>query len=345
MTGKVARRPSPRALLASLVLACCCAPAMLAPAGYAAGKAVRTGVPTVATGRAHVQGASVTLLGSVNPRGAATSYFFQYGATVAYGKQTTPATLPAGSASIKVGQAAPGILPGYHYRLVASNANGPSKPGKDRTFTTSTKRRSKFSLAKPQAATVYGSSVTLSGTLAGTGNAARKIVLQESPYPFLTEFASIGLPTVTGPTGAFSFRVPRLAMTTQYRVSTLDPRPVYSSIVTVDAAYRVTLKVKTSSHKGIVRLYGTVTPAAVGAKVFFQLRKKVRPGHTEKTEERTTRFATQFTTKVKRGTSTVSRFSAIVKVSKGGSYQARVVRSKKGPFVAGASSTVTLHSS
>jgi hypothetical protein len=340
MTRRVARRPPLRALLACAALAC--ALAVIAPAGQAA---VKPGPPAVATGRTHVQGASVSLLGSVNPRGAATTYFFQYGATVAYGKQTTSAALPAGTTSVKVGQAAPGILPGYHYRLVASNSYGPSKPGKDRTFTTSATRRSKFTLTKLQQATVYGSSVTLSGTLTGSGNAARKIALQESPYPFLTEFTTVGLPSVTGPTGAFSFRVPRLAMTTQYRVGTLDPRPVYSSILTVDAAYRVTLKVKTSSRKGIVRLYGTVTPAAVGAKVSFQLRKKVRPGNTEKTEERTTRFATQFSTKVKRGTSSVSRFSAIVKVLTGGTYQARVQPSKKkGPFVAGASSTVVLHS-
>jgi hypothetical protein len=338
MTGKVARRAPLRTLLACV---CVWALAALAPAAQAA---VKVGPPGVVTGQTHAQGASVTLLGSVNPRGAATTYFFQYGATVAYGKQTTPAALPAGTASIKVGQAAPGILPGYHYRLVASNSFGPSKPGRDRTFTTSTTRRSKFNLTKPQVATVYGGSVTLSGTLTGSGNAARKIVLQESPYPFLTEFTTVGLPSATGPTGAFSFRVPRLTMTTQYRISTLDPRPVYSSIVTVDAAYHVTLKVKTSSRKGIVRLYGTVAPAAVGAKVSFQLRKKVRPGKTEKTEERTTRFATQFSTKVKRGTSTVSRFSAIVKVLRGGTYQARVDPSKRGPLVAGTSSTVLLHS-
>jgi hypothetical protein len=339
MTRKVARRSPLRALLAGAALACVLA--MLAPAGQAA---VKLGPPTVATGRTHAQGASVTLLGAVNPRGAATTYFFQYGATSAYGKQTTPAVLPAGGASVRVGQGAPGILPGYHYRLLASNSFGPSKPGKDRTYTTSTTRRAKFSLTKPQQATVYGGSVTLTGTLTGASNAARKIVLQESPYPFLTAFAAVGLPTVTGPTGAFSLRVPRLALTTEYRVSTLDPRPVYSSTVTVEAGYRVTLRVKHSSHKGIVRLYGTVTPAAPGAKVFFQLLKKVRPGHTEKTEERTTRFSTQFTTPVKRATRSISRFSSIVKVIRGGTYRAHVVPSKKGPFAAGDSATVVLHS-
>jgi hypothetical protein len=86
MTRKVARRPPVHMLLACAALAC--ALAALAPAGQAA---VKLGPPAVATGRTHVQGASVTLLGSVNPRGAVTTYFFQYGATVAYGKQTTPA--------------------------------------------------------------------------------------------------------------------------------------------------------------------------------------------------------------------------------------------------------------
>ena len=70
----------------------------------------------------------------------------------------------------------------------------------------------------------------------------------------------------------------------------------------------------------------------------------MRPGHTEKTEERTTRFATQFSTKVKRGTKTVSRFSVIVKVLKGGSYQARVDPAKKGPIATGTSATIVLHS-
>jgi hypothetical protein len=339
MTGNVARRPPLRVLLACAALAC--ALAALAPTGQAA---VKTGPPAIATGRTHVQGASVTLLGTVNPRGAATTYFFQYGPTIAYGKQTTPAALPPGSVSVKVGQPAPGILPGYHYRLVASNSFGAAKPGKDRTFTTSATRKTKLSLVKPQVATVYGGSVTLTGTLTGPGNAARKIVLQESPYPFLTAFATVGLPSATGPTGAFSFHLARLTTSTQYRVSTLDPRPVYSPVLTVDAAYRVTLKVKTSSHRGIVRLYGTVTPAAVGAKVLFQLRKKVRPGHTEKTEERTTRFATRFSTTVKRGTKSFARFSTIVKVRDGGAYQARVLPRKKGPFVSGASATVVLHS-
>lgn len=325
-------------LLAAAILAFA-----LAPTGSAA-TSPKAGLPTVATGGVgHVLPTSATLLGAVNPRGSATTYYFQYGPTIAYGKQTTPASLPAGTLRVKVGQVATGLLPGYHYRLVASNAAG-LKPGKDRTFALSKARKAKFSLTKPTAPTVYGGALTLTGVLSGTGNGARQIVLQESPYPFLTPFATVGVPIVTSSTGGFSFHVSRLLASTQFRVSTLDPRPLYSSIVTVSAALRVTLRVRTSSHKGLVRLYGTVTPASVGARVTFQLRKAVRPGNHEKTAERTSKFATQFSTTTKRGTKTVSRFSAIVKVQKGGTYRAEVTPAKKGPLAAGDSSTVLLHS-
>lgn len=336
MTPRAIRPLPALAALAAALLA-------FAATGYGATKARKPGPPSALTGGVHVQGVSTTLLGSVNPRGAITTYYFQYGATVAYGKQTNPATLPAGTSTVRVGQAATGMLPGYHYRLVASNSFG-QKLGRDRTFTTSKTRRTKFSLLKPKEPTVYGGAAVLSGTITGAGNAGRQLVLQASPYPFLTSFAPVLAPVTTNATGAFSFRVPRVLTSTQYRVSTLDPRPQYSQTVTVQAAYRVTLKVKTSKRKGLVRLYGTVTPAAVGARVLFQLNKKVRPGTTEKTEERTTRFSTQFTTSTKRGTKTVSRFSAVVNVLEGGSYRARVEPVKRGAYVTGDSPTVVLHS-
>ncbi|HEY2216475.1 MAG TPA: hypothetical protein VGH21_03205 [Solirubrobacteraceae bacterium] len=346
MTGKVDRPFGSRAPAAAVVLALCalgCALLLSTATAGAAGKAFKPGAPTVATGSVKVQGASTTLLGAISPRGEVTTYYFKYGPTITYGKQTTPATLPAGTTRVKVGQAAKGLLAGYHYRLVASNALG-LREGKDRTFSTVKSRKSKLTLNKHAEATVYGGALDLDGLLSGTGNAAKALVLQESPYPFLTPFATVGTSVLTNASGGFTFRVPRLLLSTQFRVSTLDPRPLYSPTLTVRASYKVTLKVRTSGHPGLVRLYGTVTPAAVGARVSFQLRKPARPGKSEKASERTTKFATQFTTTAKRGTKTVSRFSAIVKVLKGGRYQARVDPSKKGAFVAGSSATVLLHS-
>ena len=240
--------------------------------------------PTVSTGGVgHVRGSSAVLDGVVNPRGAATTYYFQYGPTVAYGSQTTAASLPAGEASIDVGQTATGFLSGYHYRLVASNDNGEAF-GKDRTFAASTIRGT-LVLLKPSAPTVFGSTLILSGTLSGTGRADQQIVLQASPYPYLEAFINVGLPIVTNSAGGFSFHVASLSTSTQFRANTVAPRPMYSPLVTAKVAVRVTLSVRSAGRKGLVRLYGTVTPAEVGARVDFQLEKPTRPGNTEATSE------------------------------------------------------------
>ena len=93
----------------------------------------KPGPPLAVTGAVnHVRLTSVMLNGSVHPRGLVTTYFFQYGPTVAYGSQTTPGTLPASFNSVPVGQAVIGLRLGEHYRLVAKNADG-SSFGHDRT--------------------------------------------------------------------------------------------------------------------------------------------------------------------------------------------------------------------
>jgi hypothetical protein len=310
--------------------------ALILPLASQAARPTRSGHPLVLTGGvAHVRGTTGLLEGSVNPRGFVTTYFFQYGPTVAYGSQTATATLAAGTTTVKVGQTASPLLPGYHYRLVASNQAG-SKPGRDRVFAAHTIRNT-FSIPKPTEATVFGSPLVLGGSLSGAGNANRRIQLQASPFPYLTAFAPVGTPIVTNALGRFSFRVPNLSVSTQFRVNTLDPRPLFSAILTEHVAPRVTLKVRSTSHKGLVRLYGTVAPAQVGATVSFQLLKAVRPGKSE----RTSKFGTQFSTIVKRGTRTVSRFSAVVSVRRGGRYRA-FVQAHKGGFVSGASQTVVL---
>src|SRR5436853_2141432 len=85
----------------------------------------KPGAPVATTGKvSHVRGSSSTLNGTVQPHGLATSYYFQYGPTVAYGSQTTPGSLVAGYTRIKVGQVVTGLRLGEHYRLVATNAAG-----------------------------------------------------------------------------------------------------------------------------------------------------------------------------------------------------------------------------
>ncbi len=362
--SRIARR-----IALSVAILLCAASALPLASPAATAKGTKPEAPHVATGEvSHVSGTSATLEGSVNPHNLATTYYFQYGPTVAYGAQTTPAGLAAGAATIKVSRSVTGLQPGYHYRLVATNTDG-TKFGHDRTFTTKKKKEEAgFTLPKSFAPTPLGGVFILSGTLTGPGNANRAIVLQASPYPYSAPFADVGSPIVTNAAGRFSFRVANLSTSTRFRVSTLGSAPVHSLIVPAQVAVRVALKVRSSSHKGLVRLYGTVTPAEVGAHVFFQLEtppktektvksekpaklekpgkpgKSGQSGKSEKAEERAEapKFSTKFSTVVKRGTKTISRFSAVVNVRDSGHYRA-FVEIRPGPFVSGHSQSVLLH--
>ncbi len=331
----------------------------LASQAATASNETRSGPPLVSTGGVgHVSGTSAVLEGSIDPRTLPTSYYFKYGPTSAYGQQTTPASLPAGTTRVKVDQAVTGFLSGYHYRLVASNADGP-KEGKDRTYTVKVtkKKKSGFELPKSFEPTVLGGTFILSGTLTGTDNAERSIVLQASPYPYRAPFANVGAPILTGASGSFAFRVANLSTSTRFRVATVGPTPLYSLVLTEQVTVRVTLKARTTSHKGLVRLYGTVTPAEVGAHLFIQLEKTKtakapkgekpdkpeKPGKSEKSEnsEEKPTFSTKFSGRVKKATKSISRFSVIVNIQDAGAYRA-FVEVPLGPVASGHSQSITL---
>jgi len=324
------------------------------------------GKPLVSTGGvSHVTSTSAALGGTVNPRTLATTYYFQYGPTAAYGLQTAPGTLPAGtSAKVKVSLTASGILTGYHYRLVASNAAG-TTDGHDKTFSAK-KAKNGFVLPQAFAPTPLGGTFVLSGTLTGLGNANRQIVLQASPYPYRTAYANISGPILTDALGRFSFRVPNLTASTKFRVATVGVKPLYSLIVPEQVALRVVLKARSTSRaKGLVRLYGTVTPAEVGARVFVQLEKPPKeeekppksekfakpekPGKSgksgksgKKKSEKGPAVVTKFTTFVKPATKSISRFSVVVKIPVTGHYRVFVVI-PPGALTSGHSQTVLLH--
>jgi hypothetical protein len=292
----------------------------------------------ITQGAVHVLGTSALLTATIHPNGRETTYYFQYGITSAYGSQTVTANAGSSTGKVKVGQAITGLLPGtiYHYRVVAINSAG-KREGREHTFTTvGTKLR--FVIPKP-APDVFGSPMILSGTLAGFAGPNHRIALQASPYPYLESFTSIGLPGVTDRFGRFAFRVANLLSNTEFRVVTLDALPVYSPVVTVQVAVRVTFSVRASGHTGLVRLFGTVTPAVPGARVLFQLLKPVRPGKNEES----TRYVSQFSTSVKHGGRTFSRFSLVTKIRRGGRYRV-FVKVHPGAFVSGVSTkTIVLH--
>ena len=77
------------------------------------------------------------LHGTLNPNGSATTYFFQWGLTTAYGVDSVARSAGHGTKAVAVSITARALIPGttYHYRLVATNGAGTTIGG-DRAFTT-----------------------------------------------------------------------------------------------------------------------------------------------------------------------------------------------------------------
>jgi hypothetical protein len=224
--------------------------------------------PAVATGAARaVSYGSVTLTGAIDPRGSNTSYYFQYGPTKAFGAQTALADAGAGTRSTVVSVAVGGLQPltVYYYRLIAVNATGAATGG-DRAFKTTKVPLSLAILVAPKP-TVFGATATVQGTLSGTGNAGRAVVLQQNPFPYTAGFADVGNPELTNATGGFSFPVVGLAQATQFRVVTTTDPPVVSPPAIEEVAVQVSAHLGRAHRRHHARIYGTVTPAVDGMQV------------------------------------------------------------------------------
>ena len=224
--------------------------------------------PTVSTGAARsVSYGSATLNGSVNPNGSDTSYYFQYGLTRAYGGQTAIADAGAGTHGLKVSLAVAGLQPlsVYHYRLVAVNSAG-ATIGSDQTLLTTRVPLSLAILATPNPL-LFGGTVTVQGTLSGTGNANRVVVLQANAQPGNLGFGNLGNPELTTATGSFTFVVPGMTQVTQFRVVTTTNPAVISPVAVENVAVRVDSHVGHARRRGFARIFGTVTPAEDGWKL------------------------------------------------------------------------------
>jgi plastocyanin len=94
--------------------------------------------PVVSTGSASaLSDTGATLNGSVNPSGQATTYYFNWGTTPAYGEETEHKSAGEGQTSLSKAEPITGLQPGttYHFQIVASNASG-TVSGADHMFTT-----------------------------------------------------------------------------------------------------------------------------------------------------------------------------------------------------------------
>jgi hypothetical protein len=236
-------------------------------------------VPGVTTGgAARITAQGATLTGQVNPRGLPTTYFFEYGATTAYGARTTSAGAGRGTTAVAAAAPVAGLAPAtrYHVRLVAQNGSGVARGG-DRTFRTATQPLALALTATPNPV-AFGGPVTIAGTLSGTGNAGQTVQLQQRPFPFVGGFAPIGNAVVTDRQGRFAISLVSVALTTQYRAVLVGRPGVASPGITLGV--QVVVRAKASRRRvrrgSRVRFSGTVRPAEVGRPLAIQKRRGSR---------------------------------------------------------------------
>jgi hypothetical protein len=118
--------------------------------------------PFVQTGFAHDVGpTTATLTGSTDPRGRATTWWFEYGTSTGYGSRTPSRSAGSRAGNRAVSASLSGLTAGtvYHYRLVARSDAGTSR-GTDVIFTTLG-----VTLTAPALRVVYGRAISLSGSV------------------------------------------------------------------------------------------------------------------------------------------------------------------------------------
>ena len=237
--------------------------------------------PVVVTGgAANITTTSVVLNGTVNPMGAATTYFIQIGKTSLFGFNSAATAAGSGNRRVRVAVPISGLEPYtlYHYRLVAQNAEGITR-GTRRTFRT---RRQALALtlgATPNPVRA-GRLSTLSGTLSGTGNGGRDVVIKSNPWPFTQGFLPVGNTLVTNPDGTFSSTVASVPVTTQFLAQVAARPEVASPILTVGATVNVTrrVRVRRFERRGWLTFRGRVRPVADGRAVIIQKLRRRAPG-------------------------------------------------------------------
>lgn len=286
------------------------AAALLAPAATATADA-----PAVTTtGAAQITITTATLTGQVNPRGLATTYFFQYGTTTAYGTRTPSSSAGGGGAPVAAAANLTGLAPNtrYHFRLVARNRDGTTL-GANRSFRTPPQPLGLALSATPNPISL-GAPTTLTGTLSGTNNAGRVVQVQQNPFPFTAAFTNVGNAVVTDAQGNFAVALVTVAATTQYRVLVADRPAVVSPVVTVAVLARVRTDVTRTRVRrgGRVRFSGTVRPAEERRPMAIQKRTS------------TGRWITVAGMRTRRGGSRFSLYGKAIRVRRGGDYRVYV---------------------
>jgi hypothetical protein len=213
-----------------------------------------------------VSSLGATLAAGVNPRGLATTVRFEYGTSTAYGTSTPEQAIGAGGSTVSVTAAIGGLKPNtrYHYRAVATSAAGIARGG-NRSFTTS-KAPTGVAITPSTIRPIWGSGLTIKGTVSGAGSVP--VALEKQDFPYTGGFAQIATANASS-SGAFTLTAPALYVTTHMRVVTRTSVVAISPSFTASVAVKVGLKTKRLKHKRL-RVEGATWPAVQSGRISLQ---------------------------------------------------------------------------
>ena len=277
-------------------------------------------VTTPATGITPV---GATLNGTVDPRGEATSAFFQYGKTKNYGKRTPAQSAGLTPGAVPISASVSGLKSSttYHFRIVGENKDG-KRFGQDRSFKTSAPTTTPVFSPNP---VLYGEPVAVSGQIVGTGAAGADVSLFGRVFPFTDPLTQFGSTVVADAQGNYLFILSSALSTAQFEVRAKTSPPFTSAIQTLQVASKISLGVPSRVRKGHrVRFRGRVQPAQDG--IVVEIQKLKRDGSF-------VRFAR---TNLRHSSGNRSSYSVRKRLRRTGTFRA-VVQSAGGVVVPGAS--------
>jgi hypothetical protein len=252
------------------------------------------------------------LSASLDPNGAATTYYFQYGRSTGYGNRSTPVTMPAGANPVAVAADISGLRPytRYHWRLYARNSAGITR-GRDRTLRTG-RVASSITLFSSRAKVQYGRGITLGGRVTGAGTNGMMLRLEQEAFPFGTGFASVKTTKVSGD-GGYLFSVDNVWALTRFRVVTETQTPLTSAVASIKSAPRTTIAATLLGRKR-ARISGKIRPAISGE---LSLQRRSTSGRWAQVKHRSLTGAKSYSLKVSRARKLNRAYRVVVLPARG----------------------------
>lgn len=272
----------------------------------------------------------ITFTGTLNPLGLATTWWFEYGTTTAYGSRSATRSAAAGTADVAVTAAVTGLKAGtsYSYRLVATSSAGTTNGA---ALTATTVGAPDARTGPPRA--VSGSAATLTGSIDSRGRATVWYFEYGTTTGYGTRTATQSSDAKAGDrNAAVTVSALRPSTTYHYRlVATSDAGTTRGAdqAFTTGAPPTVTTGPATLSDGGAVTFTGTVNANGVSTSWWFEFGSATSYGSRTPTRS------------AGAGTATAPVSESVTGLAAGSTFHYRLVVSSDAGNVGGSDTSVT----